>query len=74
MFICGEATAGTCTYPGCWEQRNTVRCEFPLRGAKAGQPCGKAVCPAHAAETDGSTRCASHARLEAGEKKDGRRA
>jgi len=43
---------------------NDVRCQYPLRGEKAGQVCGRPLCK-HCAQTgpDGKVYCRPHRRI-----------
>lgn len=48
VITCGpRRRAKPCTVPGC-RAPATILCDFPLKGAKAGTTCSKALCRGHA--------------------------
>ena len=47
----------------CKVHEHTTTCAFELRGAMAGQQCGRKLCEKCAVTIDGSALCPPHARM-----------
>lgn len=61
-FFCGHNHAPICCVLGCWKKSHN-RCGFELSGKKAGQICGKPVCPDHDGNDPVIAICPPHQRL-----------
>ena len=63
MIVCGRKARGKqCVV--CKTQYDIRLCDYPLRGAKQGQTCGRPVCGAHAMHQPPDVDyCPSHARV-----------
>ncbi len=61
-FVCGRGPRRKCSV--CKRRPATLLCDFPLRGAKAGATCDRALCPSCAVAV-GADRdyCPAHARV-----------
>jgi len=61
IFSCGGPKPPPCSVPGCGNPQWT-HCVFELRGARAGEVCGRPLCSAHGG--DGAL-CPPHYRFMA---------
>lgn len=63
IYACNRlADLPQCRAAGC-AGRATYKCEFPLRGKKAGQTCDRPLCRPHAVLKGDKSYCEGHARL-----------
>lgn len=60
-----ERKPDTAPCSACKAKPSSLACGFELRGPKAGQTCGKALCRGCAQDVGGRPMCPAHARIAA---------